>query len=253
MMIKKLLIADENEYIRKIIINKFETALDISHHFIFFEAKDGQEVLDIVGQEDIHVVIMDTNLPNINGFEVLRTIKRSSIKAHIPVILLSDNIHRSTRTKAYELGAVGVIQKPFAAKEIFLLVSSILKIQDEYLHINEVLRLFMFLKEVLNDQIVIVPKVIDGFLSTYFTSYKMLAIVKLKYDYELLYNKDFSEKETQYIMENIYDLSNLKNDYFIMDLKKNGNLLLLIFKISEDNKRFIILRNLLELWSDFND
>ncbi|WP_241765564.1 response regulator [Caldicellulosiruptor morganii] len=252
MIVKKILVASENEYIRKVIINQFENSLNMTYKYIFYQAQDGQEALDIIGTNEVHLVIMDVDLPKINGFEVLRTVKQSSLKAFIPFIILTDNTHRTTRQKAYELGAVGIIQKPFAAKEVYLLTNSLLKTQDEYLHINEVLNLLEFLKNIITyKNYEIVPELLDKFLSGYFVSYQFCAL-KLKSEPEVFYNNGFDRSEIAEILNRLNDIGYLKKQYTVIEIPENGTLNLLIFKVISNDKRFVILKELLNIWSDIN-
>ncbi|ADQ47024.1 response regulator receiver protein [Caldicellulosiruptor kronotskyensis 2002] len=252
MIVKNVLIADENEYIRKAIIEKFENSFDSVHHFVFFEAADGEEALNKIGENSIHVAIIDTNLPKISGFEVLRTIKKSSVKAHIPVILLSSNIHRATRAKAYELGAIGVIPKPFSTLEVYNMVRSLLYTQDEYLHINEVVHLISFLNEMANEHIIVVPKIIDEFLSEYFVSYHFLALNDTTK--EVIYNRGFDEYEIKKVIGCLNDEDRINSSsYSIIKLNNKEETYYFIFKILNDNKRLILLKKVLELWSELND
>ncbi|BCS82044.1 response regulator [Anaerocellum diazotrophicum] len=254
MIVKNVLIADENEYIRKAIIERFENCFDSVHHFVFFEAADGEEALNKIGENNIHVAIIDTNLPKISGFEVLRTIKKSSVKAHVPVILLSSNIHRATRSKAYELGAIGVIPKPFSTLEVYNMVRSLLYTQDEYLHVNEIVHLISILNEMTNKHIFIVPKIVDEFLSEYFASYRFLALNSTSK--EVIYNRGFGEFEIKKVIGYLNDENKIKinlNSYSIIRLNTKGETYYFIFKILSDNKRLILLKKVLELWSELND
>jgi len=251
MIVKNILIADENEYVRKAIRERFENSFDPIHHYMFFEAVDGEEALNKIGENNIHIAIIDTNLSKINGFEVLRTIKRSPVKAHIPVILLSSNIHRATRLKAYELGAVGIIPKPFSTLEVFNIVKSLLYTQDEYLHIHEVMHIISFLEQMSNKHIVVVPKIVDEFLSEYFTSYKFLAVNASTG--ELLYNRDFDENEIKEILSYLKNGQKINSNVLTIKINVKNEIFHFIFKIFSDNKRFILLKKVLDFWSELND
>lgn len=251
MVVKNILIADENEFIRKAIIERFENSFDSLHHFIFFEAADGEEALNKIGGNNIHIAILDINLPKINGFEVLRAIKKSPVKAHIPVILLSSNIHRATRAKAYELGAVGIVPKPFSTAEIFHIVKSLLYIQDEYLHIHEVIHLISFLSEMAKENILVVPKIVDEFLSEYFTSYHLLALNGTTK--EVLYNRGFGDDEVKKIFSYLEGKHKINlNVYSVITIDIKEEIYYFIFKVFSGNKRFLLLKEVLKLWSELN-
>jgi DNA-binding response OmpR family regulator len=86
--------------------------------------KDGQEAMDYfqngtidcVGdnavKSEISLVILDLNLPKINGMEVLKFIKKNSQYCSIPVIILSTSPDQKTIDEAYKNGANGYFVKP---------------------------------------------------------------------------------------------------------------------------------------------
>lgn len=82
-------------------------------------ARDGQEALDMLfrrppyeGVERPDLVLLDINLPKINGVEVLRTVKRDPVLQAIPVLMLTTSACQEDVTTAYALGANTYICKP---------------------------------------------------------------------------------------------------------------------------------------------
>ena len=82
-------------------------------------ARDGQEALDILFRRPPHedaarpdLVLLDINLPKINGVEVLRTVKQDDLLAAIPVLMLTTSARQEDVTTAYALGANTYICKP---------------------------------------------------------------------------------------------------------------------------------------------
>lgn len=86
--------------------------------------KDGQEAMDYFQngsidcdgddavKSEISLVILDLNLPKINGMEVLKFIKKNSKYCSIPVIILSTSPDQKTIDEAYKNGANGYFVKP---------------------------------------------------------------------------------------------------------------------------------------------
>lgn len=252
MIVKNILIADENEFIRKIISEKFQNSFDNRHYFRFLEAKDGEEALNLIGTQNVHLAVIDSNLPKISGFEVLRTIKNSTLKSHIPVIILTNNIHRATRIKAYELGAVGVVPKPFSSSEVFALIRALLRTQDEYIHFSEVIHMLSFILENSKNSINLLPKEVDIFLSEYFVHYSLVAYSKT--EGKIVYNNGFEQEEIEEILNSV-DLvekySKYKNIICIPLVLKNEEMVIII-KAFSDDKRFYLMKKVLELWSELN-
>ena len=80
-------------------------------------ARDGQEALDFIGRWEAGaplpaVILLDVNLPKVNGLEVLRQIRAHAICKHIPVVMLTTSTEDGDIARAYELGANSYIVKP---------------------------------------------------------------------------------------------------------------------------------------------
>ncbi len=88
------------------------------------KAGSGEEGLSLVQKEKIDLVLLDINLPGINGLEVCNRIK---ISEHIPVIILSCRDQDSDVISGLEIGAEDYIRKPFNHKELTLRVKKLLK------------------------------------------------------------------------------------------------------------------------------
>jgi DNA-binding response OmpR family regulator len=92
-------------------------------HFCF-AAKDGFEALDIFNNNKIHLVLLDVMMPGIDGFEVLREIRKIS---DIPVIMLTAKQEEIDRLKGFDIGADDYVIKPFSVNELMRRVNAILK------------------------------------------------------------------------------------------------------------------------------
>ena len=82
-------------------------------------ARDGQEALDrlfrrppFTDAERPDLVLLDINLPKLNGIEVLRTVKRDPVLQSIPVLMLTTSARQDDVSTAYALGANTYICKP---------------------------------------------------------------------------------------------------------------------------------------------
>ena len=108
-MAKKILIVDDSALMRRV-------ACDIISLDSRFEVEDmarnGQEALDLLRKKSYDAVILDVNMPRMNGLELLRELQKNRIKAR--VLMFSTQTAKDTREtiEALELGAVDFIQKP---------------------------------------------------------------------------------------------------------------------------------------------
>jgi len=77
--------------------------------------RDGQDLLEymkIVNLDEIVFILMDLNMPKINGIEVLRRFQKNEYFKNIPVVILSSSIHQNDVNTCYSLGANAYLKKP---------------------------------------------------------------------------------------------------------------------------------------------
>jgi diguanylate cyclase (GGDEF)-like protein len=85
-------------------------------------ANRGSEALEKTKQVLPHLIVLDIMLPDIDGYEVCRTLRTSTRTSHIPVIFLTQKDERSDKLQGLELGADDYITKPFDIEELKLRV-----------------------------------------------------------------------------------------------------------------------------------
>ena len=80
----------------------------------YLEAENGNQAIQMIGENiGIDLMLLDINMPQMNGFEVLKIMKRSQCIAETPVIMISSEDAVDTMRKAYELGITDYITRPF--------------------------------------------------------------------------------------------------------------------------------------------
>ena len=106
-------------------------------------AKNGLEALESFGSNRIHLTLLDIMMPGIDGFDVLREIRKTS---EIPVILLTARAEEIDRLKGFDIGADDYVVKPFSVKEVVKRVNALMKRtyhqNDEMVYRYENLRLY---------------------------------------------------------------------------------------------------------------
>jgi DNA-binding response OmpR family regulator len=90
------------------------------------EVGDGRSALEVVRNDRPDVVVLDAMIPEINGFEVLREIRRLG---DLPVIMLTARTAERDRVAGLDLGADDYVVKPFSPRELAARVRSILRRQ----------------------------------------------------------------------------------------------------------------------------
>lgn len=82
-----------------------------------------------------HLILMDINLPKVNGFEILRRIKQSPKLLYIPVVILTTSCNRTDLEKCYEYHANSYITKPLDFEEFNQKIRSI---EHYWMNVNQI-------------------------------------------------------------------------------------------------------------------
>ena len=119
MMTKKILLVEDNPSDIELTLRAFERQ-KIGNEIIV--AEDGKEALEYLfgtGEysgrdisEQPTVILLDLNLPLIDGKEVLRQIRSNELTRHLPVVILTSSKEEQDLTKSYDLGVNSYIRKP---------------------------------------------------------------------------------------------------------------------------------------------
>lgn len=95
-----------------------------------FEAEDGLVGLEIAKRELPDLILMDMNLPDVDGYEMTRRIRATPELAHIPVVAMTANVMHGDREKTLEAGCIGYIPKPIDVDELPAQVARYLDSQE---------------------------------------------------------------------------------------------------------------------------
>ncbi|WP_341731010.1 adenylate/guanylate cyclase domain-containing protein [Microcoleus sp. EPA2] len=95
------------------------------------KALNGQRALATVQEFPPHLILLDVMMPEMNGYEVCEHLKSSPTTSSIPVIFLSALDDASDKVKAFDVGAVDYITKPFQDKEVLARVANQLTIKSQ--------------------------------------------------------------------------------------------------------------------------
>ena len=93
-----------------------------------FKAYDGLEALDILTNEEIHLILMDIMMPKMDGFAVLEYMNQEQWIDDIPVIVISGEDSEESIWRAYEAGAVDYIRRPFDMRIVYQRVFNMIKL-----------------------------------------------------------------------------------------------------------------------------
>src|SRR5579863_981533 len=96
---------------------------------IFFvdTAESGREGMEMVVKRKPDLILLDWNLPDLNGFEVCKYIKQNKDCAHIPIIMVTAYGELNRKVSALDVGADDYITKPFEIEELIARVKAVLR------------------------------------------------------------------------------------------------------------------------------
>jgi DNA-binding response OmpR family regulator len=118
-MAEKVLVVDDEGKIREIVRLYLER-----DGFMVYEAQDGAEALEVFGEVQPDLVILDLMLPQIPGEELAEIIRRGS---DIPIIMLTAKTSEEDRIRGLKGGADDYVTKPFSPKELVARVNAVLR------------------------------------------------------------------------------------------------------------------------------
>jgi signal transduction histidine kinase len=93
-------------------------------------ATSGKAALDWINIKKFDLILLDINMPGMDGFEVCTKIRSNPEMVHIPIVFLSAETERESILKGFELGAQDYITKPFDSRELLVRIRTHLALKD---------------------------------------------------------------------------------------------------------------------------
>ncbi len=118
-MSKKILVVDDEKKIVTVVRGYLEQA-----GFDVVTASDGKQALVVFRHEKPTLVLLDLNLPGMDGLDVARAMRKES---SVPIIMLTARVEEADRLIGLELGADDYILKPFSPREVVARVRAVLR------------------------------------------------------------------------------------------------------------------------------
>lgn len=139
----KILIIDDSEKNRGELTEMLKREFDVINAS---DAKQGIEMINKYG-EDIALLLLEVKICGMSGFEVLTYMKHSGITENIPVIMISDEKSESFIRRAYDLGAVDYIGRPFDFQTVYTRVLNTIKLYAKQRRLEKLVARNMVEKE----------------------------------------------------------------------------------------------------------
>jgi CheY-like chemotaxis protein len=116
----RVLVVDDSETIRTLI------ALNLAlEGFDVYEARDGQECIDVVDRIAPDVITMDVAMPRLDGFDAAARLRNSPSTAHIPIVMVTARAQGADLSRGAELGVAAYVTKPFEPSLLVEVVRSV--------------------------------------------------------------------------------------------------------------------------------
>jgi two-component system chemotaxis response regulator CheY len=121
--LNKILIVDDSQLIHsmyRLVLNRYKNCKIV-------DAMNGLEALDVLSREnDFNLILLDINMPVMNGLQFMEKIKNENIYRQIPIIVISTEGKEEDTLRALQLGATGYVVKPFKPHMLYELIEKIL-------------------------------------------------------------------------------------------------------------------------------
>ena len=121
-MSKTILVVEDQEDNRQILRDLLGSA-----GFRMIEAHDGEQALTVARSERPNLILMDIQLPILDGYEATRSIKRDPELKHIPVIAVTSYALSGDEERAREAGCDGYVAKPYGTRHLLAKIGQFLE------------------------------------------------------------------------------------------------------------------------------
>jgi two-component system chemotaxis response regulator CheY len=117
-MLKKVIVVDDSALIHqmyKMVLLRYRCAI--------VSAKNGQEALDMLEKNpDTNLLLVDINMPVMNGLEFIKKVKKLGTYGHIPIVIVSTDGKEEDTQRGLALGAKGYVTKPVQPSDLHSLI-----------------------------------------------------------------------------------------------------------------------------------
>ena len=115
-----ILVVEDNAY------NMLTVKALLQNDDVIIEATDGMEGVEMANTHKPHLILMDIALPNMDGIEAFKMIRKQAHLEHIPIIALNASAMKKERETILEHGFDHYISKPIDEKQFFMILNEVL-------------------------------------------------------------------------------------------------------------------------------
>jgi DNA-binding response OmpR family regulator len=118
----KILVVDDDAELRGLVAFALRQA-----GYFALEAPDGEVALELFARERPALVVLDVNMPRLDGFEVLRRIRTGELAPRTPVLMLTVRTGEEDQVRGLDLGADDYLGKPFSPRTLLARIRALLR------------------------------------------------------------------------------------------------------------------------------
>jgi len=119
---KKILIVEDNPQSMRVVLMALKP-----HGYTLLQAADGEEALKIVASRNPALIIMDIQLPGMNGLEVTRRLRQMPAFSSVPIIAVTAYAMKGDEEKAIEVGCNAYLPKPINTRQLPGMIAEMLQ------------------------------------------------------------------------------------------------------------------------------
>jgi Response regulator containing a CheY-like receiver domain and an HD-GYP domain len=125
---------DDNKNKTILVIDDTERNLDMARSILqdydVIPCTSGADALKVVRDEQIHLILLNTHMPDMDGYTLCRKLKQYPNTQEIPIIFITAETDEKSIEKVYDLGGADYVTQPFKAKELLARVRVQLQVQE---------------------------------------------------------------------------------------------------------------------------
>jgi two-component system chemotaxis response regulator CheY len=118
-----ILVVDDSPTMRRMVITSLGSLRTVKST----QAGSGLEAIEQLAIEPVDLMVLDLNMPDMHGMEVIDFVRRHQSYRNIPIVVLTTKGEEASRKKALEAGATSYLTKPFDPRQLADVVGSLLK------------------------------------------------------------------------------------------------------------------------------
>jgi len=113
-MSAKILVVDDDEMTRH-----FLSHILAQQGFLLETAADGEQALTLMKEKQFDIILLDIEMPGLNGLETLKRIRKNYLKKDLPILMVTANDQSAEIIQAFDLGANDYVVKPLDVPVLF--------------------------------------------------------------------------------------------------------------------------------------